>query len=354
MISLKNKNLLLLLILIVLFTFTGCSESTNEIQADVSSDAITKAPQVLEGDHFEILRSASEEFLNNSSLETISAEEVYQKVVLEGDTGYFLVDIRSTEDFAKGSIEGAVNIPYVLTAQPNMIANLPKDKKIIVACYSGHTANQTVAFWRMLGYDAIAMFNGMGGWNSFAGSQSTKKVEFNYPVTTEVPNQTVVYELPTIKSDTATDLNSLIIERSQGYLSSGRGPNISAEEVYKNSQNYFLVDIRSNDDYNKGHILDSINLPYREITKLENLRRLPTDKKIVLIGYTGNDANQIVRILNQLGYDSYAMFQGMRVWTSDAEINGINPVSTEIVPEFPLKQLDYNLDGEESGSASCG
>lgn len=349
----KNINFLLVLILIVLISFTGCSETTDQIQTEISNVLITEEAQVLDGDHFEILRSASEEFLNESYLETISVKEVYQKIVLEGNRDYFVVDIRSTEDFAKGSIEGAVNIPYAQTAQPNMLANLPKDKKIVVACYSGHTANQTVAFWKMLGYDAIAMFNGMGGWDTSAGSPATKNVEFNYPVTTDVPDRTESFKLPSFKSETATDLNSLIIERSQSYLSSGRGPNVSAEEINKNSQNYFLIDIRSAEDYSNGHVEDSINISYQDIAKAENLQRLPTDKKIVLIGYTGNDASQVARILNQLGYDSYAMFQGMRVWTSDAEINGISPVSSEIVPGYPLKKLDYNLEGEGSGSAGC-
>lgn len=349
----KINKLLLLLILVVLISFTGCSETTDQIQTEISNGPIEEAPQVLTGDHFEILRAASEKFLSNSSLETISAEEVYQKVVLEGDTNYFVVDIRSATDFAKGSIEGAVNIPYALTTQPNMLANLPKDKKIVVACYTGHTANQTVAYWKMLGYDAIAMFNGMGGWNSVVSSPSAKKVEFNYPVTTEVPSEVEVFGLPTFKSEAATDLNSLIIERSQNYLSSGKGPNVSPDEVKANSKDYFLIDIRSNEDYSNGHIENSINIPYQEITKADNLKRIPSDKRVVLIGYTGNDASQVVRILNQLGYDSYAMFQGMRVWTSSAQINGVSPVSSEIIPEYPLIKLEYNLDDQGSGSASC-
>lgn len=349
----KINNLLLLLILVVLISFTGCSETTDQIQTEISNDPIEEAPQVLTGDHFEILRAASEEFLSKSSLETISAEEVYQKVVLEGNTDYFVVDIRSATDFAQGSIEGAVNIPYALTTQPNMLVNLPKDKKIIVACYTGHTANQTVAYWKMLGYDAIAMFNGMGGWNTAVASQSVKKVELNYSVTTEVPVETETFQLPTFKSETATDLNSLIIERSQSYLSSGKGANVSAEEVNTNGEDYFLIDIRSNEDYSNGHIENSINIPYQEITKVDNLKRIPSDKKVVLIGYTGNDASQVVRILNQIGYDSYVMFQGMRVWTSSAEINGISPVSSEVVPEYPLIKLNYNLEDQGSGGASC-
>ncbi|HCJ57468.1 MAG TPA: sulfurtransferase, partial [Clostridiaceae bacterium] len=39
---------------------------------------------------------------------------------------------------------------------------LPKDKKIIVYCYTGQTAGQTVAALRLLGYDAVSLNAGMG------------------------------------------------------------------------------------------------------------------------------------------------------------------------------------------------
>ena len=42
---------------------------------------------------------------------------------------------------------------------------LPKDKKIIVVDYSGHAASQVAVLWNMLGYDAVAMHNGMAGWS---------------------------------------------------------------------------------------------------------------------------------------------------------------------------------------------
>ena len=39
---------------------------------------------------------------------------------------------------------------------------LPKDKKIIVYCYSGQTSSQTTAILRLLGYDAYSMSGGVG------------------------------------------------------------------------------------------------------------------------------------------------------------------------------------------------
>jgi len=315
----------------------------------------TQATKALEGKEFDALLEASQEFLKND-IQLIDAAEVYEKVVLEQDLNYFVVDVRSPKSFAQGHIEGAVNIPYNLTAKPNMIANLPKDKTIIVACYSGHTASQTAAFWRMLGYDAIPMQNGMVGWNHTAGSALK---QFDFPVVKEAVQATTTYDLPSFEVEGVTDLESLIINRSQSFLASGKGPVIKADEIKGkvvdgNLSDYFLVDIRSEEDYNMGHIKGAIHIPYQVLAEVENLKKIPSDKKVVLIGYTGDDASQVVRVLNQLGYDAYALFQGMRVWTTNEVVNGIAPASNEVILDYPIEVLHYNLDGGGGGTASCG
>jgi rhodanese-related sulfurtransferase len=62
---------------------------------------------------------------------------------------YYVIDIRSAEDFAAGHIPGAVNstLSDVLTAAGNS-----GGKPIIVACYSGQTAGHAVLALRLSGY----------------------------------------------------------------------------------------------------------------------------------------------------------------------------------------------------------
>lgn len=351
----KTKSFFIMLVLITTLVLSGCSgEPTSQSQSTNQNQVVV---QTLKGDHFELLQQASVKLLKDSTLETISAQEVYENFVLKGDKSYYVVDVRAAEDFAKGSIEGAVNIPYALTAKPNMVANLPKDKKVVVVCYSGHTASQTAALWQMLGYDAVPMLNGMGGWQTGAGSALPEQA-YGYPVTTKVTEASSSFDLPVIKSEAATSLEELAMEQSDKYLTAAKPAVINAtnlnQAINEKNDDYFLIDIRNAEDYQKGHLEGAINIPYQNIAELENLKKIPTDKKVVLIGYNGNDASQVVRLLNQFGYDSYPLFQGMRVWTSNAEINGIAPVSTEVVPEYPIDPLDYELDGGGSGSASCG
>ena len=77
------------------------------------------------------------------------------------DATITFLDVRKAEDFAKGHIEGAVNIPFG-KGMETQFGTLPTDKTIIVYCYTGQTAGQTVAGLRLLGYDAVSLNSGAG------------------------------------------------------------------------------------------------------------------------------------------------------------------------------------------------
>lgn len=89
------------------------------------------------------------------------SEDEAKKLVDAKDTKVQFLSVRSAEDFAKGHIEGAINIPFAKGMEKSF-SKLPKDKKIIVYCYTGQTAGQTVAVLKLLGYDAVSLNAGMG------------------------------------------------------------------------------------------------------------------------------------------------------------------------------------------------
>jgi rhodanese-related sulfurtransferase len=82
-------------------------------------------------------------------------------ILAAGDDSVQFVDIRKAEDFAKGHIDGAMSMPFKAGMQVSF-SDLPSDKKLIVNCYSGQTAGQTVGVLRLLGYDAVSLKHGMG------------------------------------------------------------------------------------------------------------------------------------------------------------------------------------------------
>jgi len=80
---------------------------------------------------------------------------------------YTILSIRQAKDYEEAHIPGAINIPFGKGMQEEF-SKIPTDKPVVVYCYSGQTASQTMAVLRMLGYEAYNLANGMG--NAEAGT----------------------------------------------------------------------------------------------------------------------------------------------------------------------------------------
>ncbi len=74
-----------------------------------------------------------------------------------------------------------------------------------------------------------------------------------------------------------------------------------------------LVDLRSADDYNIGHIPGATNMTFG------NLTTLSPDDEYVIYCYTGQAAGFATGMLNVLGYDAKSLSHGMSSWTADAK-----------------------------------
>jgi rhodanese-related sulfurtransferase len=71
-----------------------------------------------------------------------------------------VLDIRKAEDFARGHIPNAVNIPATLVKSRLKELDKYKDKPIIVACHLGHTAGPICSDLRKAGFSAVHRLKG--------------------------------------------------------------------------------------------------------------------------------------------------------------------------------------------------
>jgi len=52
-----------------------------------------------------------------------------------------IIDVREPDEFARGHVKDAINIPPSQLMQPNPLADIPKDSEIILYCVSGSRSN---------------------------------------------------------------------------------------------------------------------------------------------------------------------------------------------------------------------
>ena len=84
--------------------------------------------------------------------------------MMEEESSYMILDVRTPEEFADKHIPGAINIPNE-TISTEEIPELPdKDQLILVYCRSGNRSKQASEKLAALGYTNIVEFGGINDW----------------------------------------------------------------------------------------------------------------------------------------------------------------------------------------------
>jgi rhodanese-related sulfurtransferase len=123
-----------------------------------------------------VIQKAANDYFSSDKAPVISADALFENLN-DGDTANdpFIVSVRSAEHYALGHIPGAINIPWKTIAESASLAKLPKDKQIVVYCYTGHTGQIAATVLNLLGYNAINLKFGMMGWTKDDTVLATKR-----------------------------------------------------------------------------------------------------------------------------------------------------------------------------------
>jgi rhodanese-related sulfurtransferase len=90
----------------------------------------------------------------------ISAQEAYQKY----QQGVFLLDVREPEEWNEYHVPNTTLIP--LGNLPSRLAELPKDREIVVVCRSGNRSQEGRDILLQAGFNATSMAGGLRTWSS--------------------------------------------------------------------------------------------------------------------------------------------------------------------------------------------
>ena len=84
--------------------------------------------------------------------------------LMEKESGYILLDVRTAQEFSEMHIPGAINIPNEAIGSEE-IPELPdKAQLILVYCRSGNRSKQASQKLAALGYTNIVEFGGINDW----------------------------------------------------------------------------------------------------------------------------------------------------------------------------------------------
>jgi rhodanese-related sulfurtransferase len=77
---------------------------------------------------------------------------------------------------------------------------------------------------------------------------------------------------------------------------------------YLYTPGYVLIDVRERDEFFKGHIPKSINLPLSNLKYL--FKEIPTDKKIIFVCTNGKKCKKVISFLKDKGFDKISNLKG--------------------------------------------
>lgn len=244
----------------------------------------------------------------NGSLAIKSPEAVH---TLRAAGKVYIIDIRSTSDFANGHIDGAVNMSAADVRAHIDATDLSAYDEISIIDYTGQSSAWLTCLLQLAGYkDVYAMKWGMSGWHSdfdvWTGNISNEKATLFVATSTD---KAAAGDLPDLTTS-YTVADEIFESRFDTVLAEGFGAAaVSNAEVYANLGNYYIINYWPNAEYiDPGHIDGAIQYtPSEDLALDAYLQTLPTDKTIVVYAYTGQNSARVAAYLRILGYDAKSL-----------------------------------------------
>jgi phage shock protein E len=84
----------------------------------------------------------------------------------QASEGAQLLDVRTAEEVAQGSVEGATNIDFYADDFKDQISKLDKEKPLFVYCKSGGRSGQTAELCKELGFKEV--YDMEGGYTAYS------------------------------------------------------------------------------------------------------------------------------------------------------------------------------------------
>lgn len=291
----------------------------------------------------------SGDYINTSGVPNlVSAEDVYENL-----EKYYVIDIRSKEEYVEGHISGAVNVQMseLMKYLNDKVAPSIYDKLVIV-CHNGQMSAYTTGVLRMIGYsNAYSMSYGMSSWNAELDNWSSK-LSSNYISKLEQKTNPVegMHSYPPLNTGETCGAEILNARGKTLLNTPFQKLKISAGRIFKELDQFYIIAYMSKEMYDVGHIPGSYNyIPHQDIKKETLLNTIPSDnQKILVYDYTGQTSAFMVAYLRLLGYNAFTLPMGMNSFMYNTlklrNKNAFN--ASERVNDFPMVTGENPTDKE--------
>ncbi|MGF7184155.1 rhodanese-related sulfurtransferase [Desulfitispora alkaliphila] len=132
------------------------------------------------------------------------------------------------------------------------------------------------------------------------------------------------------------NISTSLLTRADSFFKENPVDVITASEVFEKvvmrpDPNYYLIDLREQDDFLEASIQGAVNIPYNSTGQVDQLHKIPEGYQIVLICYDGSLSSKLSPLLSMLGYEVTVMNNGMLGWYN-------NPPEVCEMGDYPVVQ----------------
>lgn len=232
------------------------------------------------------------------------------------DKNLLIIDLRSPGLYSEGHIKGAVNKPFENLQDYFESGIKPFEyDKIVMVCEDGQLSSYATCLLRMMGYGNVySMRWGMSAWNErFAKEGWLKGVSGKYEANLEskVNEKPVPRVMPDLGTGKSTGEEIEAARFHKMFEDGAATILISADEVFSNPQNFYIINLDRKDKYEEGHIPGAVRYkPEATLGFPEEMATIPPDKTVVVYCGTGHNSGFATAFLRLFGYDARTLKYG--------------------------------------------
>ncbi len=288
-------------ILSAVFVFSGCAVSAPAV-APPTASVINKAGNDLSPEICKATWDAYEKVLLEISAKQFPVDPVMARTRLHGrENAFLIIDLRPPEAYALKHEKGAVKKSIVTLAES--LANLPKDKTLLLYCYTGQSSALAMVPLKAFGYDAIFVNGGFPLMEKAGFVMDTKHVAFVPSLNTPMSGARQAAVLAGIQA------NLLMIAKQHTVKTLVVADTDVKDLAADSPGKYAFVDFRPTEDYAKGHIKGAISAPLAELKA--RVKLLPKGKRLVLCCKSGQLAAMATAPLTAEGFKIISLCAGL-------------------------------------------